>query len=68
MTRKVQILDALQRADCTSSTVARLTGMPYRTASSKLSELFYMGVADRKEIAQARKRNVTYLYSIKGAA
>lgn len=65
MTRKAQILDVLLHCDSTSGAIARITGMPRKTASSKLCELHSMGVVTRERVAYDQTGHPPYLYSIK---
>lgn len=67
MNRRQQILAVLDRADCTSSTVARLIGMCPKKAASKLAELYRLGAITREQ-GDSTGGRPPYLYSIKKAA
>lgn len=62
-----QILEILERADCTSATVARLLGACPRNIAGRLSVLYKLGAVTREEMASTGGRPA-YLYSIKRAA
>lgn len=66
--REIQALDVLQRIDVTSKALARITGMPPKTASSVLSQFFRLGVVTRERRGMDVTGRPPYLYSIKRAA
>lgn len=62
-----QILEVLERADCTSATIARLLGVCPRNIAGRLSVLYKLGAVTREAMASTGGRPA-YLYSIKRAA
>ena len=66
--RELQALEILERFPCTSKAVARIAGMPERSASSVLSLLHKLGAVTRVRIDPAGRSRPPYLYSIKRAA
>jgi len=65
VTRLTEVLDIICHCDVTSKGLARVTGMPEKTASSRLSALYAMGVIERTPLPYFSRGRPPYLYSIK---
>ena len=65
MTRLTEVLDIICHCDVTSKGLARVTGMPEKTASSRLSQLYRLGVVSREVIPYDSRGRPAYIYSIK---
>jgi DNA-binding IclR family transcriptional regulator len=66
--RELQALEIVSRCDTTSTTLARITGMPAKTASSVLCKLYQLGAVSREAYGRDVTGRPPYLYSIKRAA
>lgn len=63
--RLLEALAVVERFPATSRAVARITGMPNKSASSRMSILFKLGAVTRERLDPAGRSRPPYLYRVK---